>query len=125
VALRTLLQRRKRLAAARRQRQMALPGIAGGNAASDQSALFEVAQHAAQISGIEVERAADATGRRRMAAGDLVKHARLAKRIGAVEIGLAQHAEPPRVEAVEPAHGGDPLPALLACRHVLQAEANT
>src|SRR5208282_2281803 len=125
VALRTLLQRRKRLAAPRRQRQMALPGIADGNAASDQSALFEVAQHAAQISGIEIERAADAAGRRRTAAGDLVKHARLAERIGAVEIGLAQHAEPPRVEAVEPAHGVDPLLAFLSYRHAGEAGADT
>ena len=46
-------------------------------------------------------------------AGDLVQQPRLAERIGAVEVGLAQHAELPRVEAVEAAHGGDCVLALV------------
>ena len=53
--------------------------------------------------------AADLACRSRAAARDLVEHARLAERIGAVEKGLAQHADLPRVETVEAAHHGDAI----------------
>src|SRR5258708_36545255 len=96
---------------------MALPGIARRGFAFDQAALLEVAQHAAQIAGIEIERAADLGRGRRAAAGDLVKHPRLAERIGAVEKSFAQYADLPRVEAVEAADRGDALVALPDGRH--------
>ena len=64
---------------------------------------------AAQIAGVEIERAADVARGRRAAIGDLVEHARFAERVGAVEKGLAQHAELPRVEAVEAAHIGNAI----------------
>src|ERR1700734_156528 len=106
-------ERRISGAAARRERQMALPGIARGNFAADQAALLEIAQHAAQIPGIEIKRAADLGRGRGAAAGDLVEHAGLAERIGAVEKGFAQHPDLPRVEAVEAADRGDALVALV------------
>src|SRR5579862_2883025 len=88
---------------------MALPGISRRNFAADQAAFLEIAQHAAQIAGIEIEGATDLGRGRGAAAGDLVKHPRLAERIGAVEKRLAQHADLPRVEAVEAADRGDAL----------------
>ena len=96
-----------------------MPGVARGNLAADQSAFLEIAQHAAQIAGIEIERAADLGRGRRAAAGDLVQHARLGERIGAVEKSFAQHADLPRVEAVEAADRGDALVALADGRHGL------
>ena len=50
---------------------------------------------------------------RRAALRDLVEHAHLAERIVAVEIGFAQHADLPRVEAVEAAHCGDAVPEAI------------
>src|SRR5580704_6836752 len=110
--LRPALQRRISGAAARRERQMALPGVARRDFAPDQSAFLEIAQHAAEIAGIEIERAADLGRGRGAARGDLVKHPRLGERIGAIEKGFAQHADLPRVEAVEAANRGDALVAL-------------
>ena len=40
---------------------------------------------------------------------DLVEHAHLAERVGAVEIVFAQDADLPRVKAVEAADGGDAI----------------
>ncbi len=88
---------------------MALPGVAGGGLAPDQPALFEIAQHARQIAGIEIERAADRACGGRIAAGDLVEHACFAERVGAVEKGFAQHADLARVEAIEAAHRRDAI----------------
>src|SRR5580700_7973428 len=98
---------------------MALPGIACRGFAFDQAAFLEIAQHAAEIAGIEIERAADLGRGRRATAGDLIKHPRLAERIGAVEKGFAQHADLPRVEAIEAADRGDALVALPDSRHGL------
>src|SRR5580700_7510656 len=117
IMLRPALQRRISGAAARRERQMALPGVARGNLAANQAAFLEIPQHTAQIAGIEIERPADLGRGRGTAAGDLVEHARLAERIGAVEKGFAQHADLPRVEAVEAADRGDALVALPDGRH--------
>src|ERR1700724_230648 len=91
---------------------MALPGIARRGFSLDQAAFLEIAQHAAEIPGIEIERAADLGRGRGAAAGDFVKHPRLGERIGAVEKSFAQHADLPRVEAVEAADRGDALVAL-------------
>src|ERR1700689_4394401 len=96
---------------------MALPGIARRGFSFDQAALFEIAQNAAEIAGIELERPADLGRRRGTAAGDLVEHARLAERIGAVKKSFAQHADLPRVEAVEAADRGDALVTLPDSRH--------
>src|ERR1700733_15764135 len=109
VVLRSALQRREIFAAAWRERQMALPGVAGGCRAPDQAAFLEIAQHAGQVAGIEIERAADLARRRRVPARDFVEDARLAERIGAVEESFAQYADLSRVEAVEAAHRGDAL----------------
>ncbi len=86
---------------------MTLPAVAHRRLALYQAALFELAEHPAQIAGIEVERAADIACGRRAAARDLVKHARLAERERAVEKSFAQDADLPRVEAVEAAHRCD------------------
>src|SRR5580704_19279031 len=91
---------------------MIFPGVARRGFTFDQSAFLEIAQHAAEIPGIEIERAADLGRGRGAAAGDLIKHPRLGERIGAAEKGFAQHADLPRVEAVEAAGRGDALVAL-------------
>src|ERR1700730_9123490 len=91
---------------------MALPRVARRGFSFDQAAFLEIAQHAAEITGIEIERAADLGRGRGAAAGDLVKHPRLGERIGAVEKSLTQHADLPRVEAVEAADRSDALVAL-------------
>src|ERR1700722_1583390 len=96
---------------------MIFPGVARRGFSFDQAAFLEIAQHAAQIAGIEIERPADLGRGRRAAAGDLVKHPRLGERIGTVEKGFAQHADLPRVEAVEAANRGDALVALPDGRH--------
>src|SRR5579862_665352 len=88
---------------------MALPRVAGGSFAPDQPALFEIAQQARQITGVEIERAADLACGGRIRARDLVKHPRLAERIGAVEERFAQYADLPRVKAVEAAHRRDAI----------------
>src|ERR1700733_14094206 len=104
---------------------MALPGIARRCLSLDQSAFLEIAQHAAEIAGIEIERAADLGRGRGAAAGELVKHPRLAERIGAVEKGFAQHSDLPRVEAVEAADRGDALVALPDGWHGLEDRADS
>src|ERR1700722_17681486 len=88
---------------------MALPCVARRGFSFDQAAFLEIAQHAAEITGIEIERAAHLGRGRGAAAGDLVKHPRLAERVGAVEKGFAQYADLPRVEAVEAADRGNAL----------------
>src|SRR5271155_3763769 len=86
---------------------MTLPRIALRRFTADQGTLFEITQHAAQITGIEVQRAADLGRGARAAVADLVENPRFAERVGAVEKILAQHADLPRVKAVEAADGGD------------------
>ncbi len=98
---------------------MALPRVGRRRLAHDEAAPLEIAQYAAQIAGVEIERAADPARRHRAALRDLVKEARLAERIGAVEIGFAQHADLARVEAVEAAHRGDAALQVLS-GHVLR-----
>src|SRR5580658_2232730 len=95
---------------------MTLPRVALRRFAADQGALFKITQHAAQITGIEIQRAADLGRGARVAVADLVEHARFAKRVGAVEEILAQHADLPRVKPVEAAHGGDAA-VMLASGH--------
>ena len=90
---------------------MALPGVVGRCLADDQPALFEASECAAQIAGVEVERAADVGCGRRAAFENLVEDACFGERIGAAQISLAQHAELARVEAIEPAHPGDAIGA--------------
>src|SRR5580704_18010504 len=91
---------------------MIFPGVARRSLSFNQAAFLETAQHAAQIPGIEIKRPADLGRGRRAAAGDLVKHPRFGERVGAVEKGFAQHADLPRVKAVEAADRGDALVAL-------------
>ncbi len=107
VALRTAVKRREGLSPRRRQRDVALPGIARRDFSLDQSAFFEIAQRPAQVAGVEIESTDNLTRGRRTAPRDLVEEPSLAERIRAVEIGLAQHAELSGVEPVETAHGGN------------------
>src|SRR4051794_8180832 len=100
-------ERRERLAAAQRDRQMDLPSIDPRPLLHDQAAAGEVAQHAAEIAGVEAELPADLTGGRVIAMQDLVQHTRLRQRERAVGESVLQHADALRVEAIEPAHGGD------------------
>jgi hypothetical protein len=52
---------------------------------------------------------------------NLVKDACFGKRIGTAEIGLAQHAELARVEAIEAPHPGDAIGAYPILRPILLA----
>ena len=85
-------------------------------APADQAAFFKIAQYAAEITRIEIEAAGDIARRWRAATCNLIKDARFAERIGAVEKGLPQHPDLARVIAVEAAHRGDPRLLVLHCR---------
>src|SRR5204862_2296086 len=110
VALRAGIERHERFPATDGKRQMALPAVLRRGPSLNQSALFEIAQQAAQISGIEVEAACDLACGRRTVPGDLVEYAGFAERVGAFEKRLSQHPDLPRVKAVETAHSRDPIP---------------
>src|SRR5438105_15274476 len=69
VALRAGVERHERFPATDGKRQMALPAVLRRGPSLDQSALFEIAQHAAEISGIQAEAACYLTGSRRTVAG--------------------------------------------------------
>ena len=71
--------------------------------AHDQPGVREAAQDAAEIAGVEPELLAELGRRDRVALRELVEHARLGQREPAVEQSFLQHADPPRVEAVETA----------------------
>jgi hypothetical protein len=47
--------------------------------------------------------------RRSVGEGEFVEHARLGERIGALQEVILQHADPPRVEAIEAADRADAL----------------
>ena len=84
--------------------------------------LLEAAKNAAQIPFVEREPRGEHRSRRRFArrgpVGKLVEHAHARQRERAVEQVLAQHADPLRVEAIEPAHRRDALlEAEIGLRH--------
>ena len=108
-----LFGRIERLPSTRCERKIALARVFFRGFARNQAASFEIAQHAAQISGIEVERAADILGGHRLAVGDLVKHPHLAEGVRTVEVSLAQDADLARVEPVEAPYGADPCISIL------------
>ena len=102
-------ERLEGLAAARGDRQEALPGVVRRDVLADQPALVKAAQDAAEIAGVEAEIAADVGRGGAVALLDLVEHARFGQRERAVEPAVLQHAEMLGVEAVEAAHRGDAL----------------
>jgi hypothetical protein len=57
--LRTLFHRSEQFAAARSQREMTLAPVFGRGLAADQAALFEIAQKAAEVAGVELKRPAN------------------------------------------------------------------
>ena len=91
---------------------MTLASVFRRSFAADQSALLEIAQQAAEISCVEVKRAADVACCQAVAMRELVENTHLAERIGAIEIGFSQHADLLRIEPIESADRGD---CLLAC----------
>src|SRR5580692_3804583 len=101
---------------------MALARVACGYLAHDQPAFFERAQCPAQIACIQVELPADFACRRRVIVCDLVQHAGLGQRIGTAEKSLSEHADLPRVEAVEAAYGRN---ARVDLGHGLKARSDT
>ena len=118
-SLRARVERRERVAARRGQRQQAAAGRrAAPRARSQQARALEAAQDAAQVAGVEAELAARARSRsvRSRCASSY------STRTSVSENGLSsspslQHADAPRVEAVEAAHRGD-LGLLLALGHL-------
>src|SRR4029077_13804048 len=102
-----LIERRKGLAARRRQCQEALPAIRLRRRLRQQSAPFEALQDAAEISRIETKVVAELRGGEQLAIRQFVEHACFGERKGAVQQALLQYAEAPRVKAGEMAHGID------------------
>jgi len=92
---------------------MALAAVIRRGALADQAASFEIAQHAAEVTGIEIETARNLTRGRRMIDCNLVEDARFAERVRAVEKRLPQHPDLSGVIAVEAAHRGDLLLSVL------------
>src|SRR5512133_379934 len=85
------------------QRQKALPPIVGRGGLHDQAALNEAAQDATEIAVIESELGRDLGCRRRGSLRKLIEHARLGERVGTSEKTVLEHADAPRVEAIEAA----------------------
>ena len=80
-----------------------LPRVRRGRLAAHIAATNEALQDAAQVPGIEPELGRELARGDRRAVRELVEDAHLGKRPGAVQQPLVQHADAPRVEAVEPA----------------------
>src|SRR5262245_42481672 len=91
---------------------MSLARILRRRLAADQPALLEIAQQAAEISRIKVERAANVARCQLVAMCQLVQNAHLPERIGAVEVCLAQYADLLGVKPIESAYRRH---CLLAC----------
>lgn len=91
------------------EREMTLAPVFGRGLAADQAALFEIAQKAAEVAGVELKRPANIRCGDVIRLRDLIEHPHLAERVGAVEVGLSQYANLPRVKAIETAHGRDCL----------------
>src|SRR4029453_9376919 len=92
-----------------RQRQQALPPIVGRGGFDDEPALAKAAQDAAEIAVIEAELRGDFARGRLVPASELVKHARFGERVGGPQEAVLEHADPPRVKAIETPHGADAL----------------
>src|SRR4029077_17070972 len=107
--LRTLFHWCEQFAAARSQREMTLAPVFGRSLAADQPALFEIAQKAAEVAGVELKRPANVRCSDVIRLRDLIQHPHLSERVGAVEVGLAQYANLPRVKAIETTYGRDCL----------------
>ena len=84
-----------------------MPGVGRRGAPAEEAARLEPSQDPAQIAGVEAEVAAQIGGGRRVAVGELVEHPHLGEREGAVEVVVAERADPAGVEAVEGADGVD------------------
>src|SRR4029077_21144526 len=103
--LRTLFHWCEQFAAARSEREMTLAPIFGRGLAADQAAFFEIAQKAAKVAGVELKRPANVRCGDVIRLRNLIEHPHLAERIGAVEVGLAQYTDLPRVKAIETTYG--------------------
>src|SRR5205085_8171335 len=68
-----------------RERKQALPAVGGQGRARNQACAREAIEDAAEIAGVQAERAADRLRRRPIATGKLVEHARLSKRAPALQ----------------------------------------
>ena len=106
---RTCVERGEGVAAGRGQRQQALAPVGGGWRAREQAVALEALQDAAEIAGIELQFAAELGGGEAGALGQFVEHARLGEREAALQQAFLQGADGARVEAVEPADGGDAM----------------
>ena len=108
---------------ARGQRKLTLASVAGRSVAGNQPALLEIAQHAAEVSGVHVQRPRNLARGRHVGMGNLVQHPELAERIGAPEIRFAQQSDMPGVKAVEMTHRGDVRLDALRSGHGFAASA--
>src|SRR4029077_4891809 len=102
-----LVERREGHAAFCGQRQKALPPVIGRTGFDDEAALDEAAQDATEVAVIEPEFRGDLGCGPRGPLRKLVEHARLGERIGTSEKTVLEHADAPRVEAIEAANRAD------------------
>ena len=109
--------RREGHAALDGQRYQALPAVVRRRGLDHESALAEAAQDAAEIAVIEAEFRGDFGRGRLVPASEFVEHARFGERVGGLQEAVLEHADPPRVEAVEVADCTDaPLEIDRGCR---------
>ena len=96
------------------QRQQALTPVDRRRRARKQPIALEPLQDAAEVTEIEIQFAAELSGRDAGALGKLVQHTRLGQREAAVQQTVMQGADHARVEAAEPPDGGDAVVEELA-----------
>src|SRR5262245_2421880 len=101
------LERGERGLAPRGEAKVALAAVGLRPCPADQAALLEALEDAAQIARVEAELAAQPRCRGPVLVRQLIEHAHLAQREGALEVALFEQADLPRVEAVEAPHGSD------------------
>src|SRR3990170_3892585 len=91
-------------------------GIGRGPSPPHQALVLEASQDAAEIPGVERQRAANDGGGEVRSICDFVQDANLCQREPGLEVPLAKNADPLGIEAVEPPHGCDGR-SLLETRH--------
>jgi hypothetical protein len=102
------VERGEGCATRRGQRQQRLAPVGRSGHAREQPVALEALQDAAEIAGIELQRAAKLGGGRVVALREFEQHAGFGKREAAVQQSLLQRADRAGIEAAEAADGADP-----------------
>ncbi len=104
---RTLVEVARRLAPGVGQRHDLPAAVGGGPGAGEQSGRLELAEQPAEVARVEVERPPQVDHLGRIGLRDLEDHPSFGQAVRGVQQPLAEHADDPRVEAVERADLGD------------------